>query len=196
LSESGIAAGVRRIEAATGEAAIAIGRDATRELQHVASILKVPVQDLNAGARKTIEKLKTLEKEVSELRQRLAGSEVDDILTKVREVDGIKVVGARVVAPNVEILKHLTDKIKERLPDGVVCVGSAVGGRAIIVVGVDPALAEEKGIKASLIAKKLGEMVGGKGGGKATFAQAGGKDVDKLDATLERCAEVVAGLVK
>ena len=196
LSESGIAAGVRRIEAATGEATIAIGRDATRELEHIASILKVPVHDLGDGARKTIEKVKALEKEISELRQRLAGSEVDDILTGVKDVDGIKVVGARVEAPSVEILKHLTDKIKERLPEGVVCVGSAVGDRAIIVVGVDPALAKEKGVKASLIAKKLGEMVGGKGGGKDTFAQAGGKNVDKLDAALEQCAEVVAGLVK
>jgi alanyl-tRNA synthetase len=196
LSESGIAAGVRRIEAATGEAAISIGRDATRELEHIASILKVPVHDLGDGARKTIEKVKALEKEISELRQRLAGSEVDDILAGVKDIDGIKVVGARVDAPSVEILKHLTDKIKERLPDGVVCVGSAVGDRAIIVVGVDPAIAREKGVKASLIAKKLGEMVGGKGGGKDTFAQAGGKNVDKLNATLEQCAEVVAGLVK
>jgi alanyl-tRNA synthetase len=196
LSESGIAAGVRRIEAATGEAAVAIGRDATRELEHVASILKVPVRDLEDGARKTIEKLRVLEKEVSELRQRLAGSEVDDILKNVRDVGGIKVVGARVEAPDVEVLKHLTDRIKEKLPDGVVCVGSAVGDKVFVVVGVAPTVVKEKGIKASLVAKKIGEMVGGKGGGKDTFAQAGGKDVEMLDSALERCAEVVAGLVK
>jgi alanyl-tRNA synthetase len=196
LSESGIAAGVRRIEAATGEAAIAIGRDATRELEQIASILRVPVHDLGDGARKTVERVKALEKEISELRQRLAGSEVDDILAGVKDVYGIKVVGARVEAPNVEILKHLTDKIKERLPDGVVCVGSSVGDRVFIVVGVATAVAKEKGVKASLIAKKLGETVGGKGGGKDTFAQAGGKDVSKLDAALEQCAEVVAGLAR
>jgi alanyl-tRNA synthetase len=196
LSESGIAAGVRRMEAVTGEVAIAMGREAAKELEHIASILKVPVRDLKDGARKTIDRLKALEKEISELRQRLAGSEVDDILGNVKDVGGIKVVAARVEAPNVELLKHLTDRIRERLPDGVVCIGSAVGDRVFIVVGVAPTIVKEKGLKASPIAKKLGEMVGGKGGGKDTFAQAGGKNVDMLDSTLERCAEVVASLVK
>jgi alanyl-tRNA synthetase len=196
VSESGIAAGVRRIEAVTGEATVEIGRDAARELERVSSVLKVPVRDLEDGARKAVERIKELEKEISGLRQRLAGSEVESILTGVKDVDGIKVAAARIDAPSVELLKHLADRVKESLPGGVVCVGSAAEDKVFIVVSVDPAVAREKGLKASLIAKKLGEMVGGRGGGKDTFAQAGGKDIDMLDKAIEQTAEVVASLVK
>lgn len=195
-SESGIAAGTRRIEAVTGEAAVRVGREASEALERVSSTLKVPVRDIEDGARKAVERMKVLEREVSDLRQRLAGTEVEAILKNVKDVDGIKVVGARVEAPSIELLKHLTDRIRERLSDGIVCVGSTAGDRAFIVVGVGPSVVERKGIKASAIAKKLGEMVGGRGGGKDTFAQAGGKSVDMLDAALERCTEVVASLAR
>jgi alanyl-tRNA synthetase len=98
--------------------------------------------------------------------------------------------------PGVDLLKRLADRVKERLPGGVVCVGSASGGRVYIVVSVDASVVEEKGVKASAVAKRMGELVGGRGGGKATFAQAGGKEPDKLDEAIGRFAEVVAGLAK
>jgi alanyl-tRNA synthetase len=195
VSESGIAAGVRRIEAVTGSAVIDASRGAAEELQRIASILRVPVHDVESGARKVVERTKQLEKEVSGLRERLAGSEVDEILKAVSNVDGVNVVTARVDVPDMQLLKDLADQVKERLPDGVVCVGSASGEKVFIVVSVAPVLVEEKGIKASVIAKRLGEIVGGRGGGKDTFAQAGGKDVAKLDGALRQCTEVVASLV-
>ncbi|MFC1799772.1 DHHA1 domain-containing protein, partial [Candidatus Eisenbacteria bacterium] len=95
-----------------------------------------------------------------------------------------------------EMLKRLADQLKEKLTDGVICIGSASAGRVFIVVSVSPAVVEEKGIKASAIAKKMGEMVGGRGGGKDTFAQAGGKDESSLDNALGQCAEVVASLAR
>ncbi len=195
-SESGIAAGVRRIEAVTGFTLIRAARDADRELSELSSILRVPARDLEDGARKAMEKMKVLEKEVSELREQMAGGEVDRIIKRATEVDGITVAASRVDVAGVELLKRLADRVKEKLPGGVVCVGSASGDRVYIVVSVDTSLVEEKGIKASAIAKKMGEFVGGRGGGKATFAQAGGKEPDKLDEAIGRCAEVVAGLVK
>jgi alanyl-tRNA synthetase len=106
------------------------------------------------------------------------------------------VAASRVDVAGVDLLKRLADRIKEKLPGGVVCVGSASDDRVYIVVSVDTSLVEEKGVKASAIAKKMGEFVGGRGGGKATFAQAGGKEPGKLDEAIGRCAEVVAGLVK
>jgi alanyl-tRNA synthetase len=106
------------------------------------------------------------------------------------------VAASRVDVAGVDLLKRLADRIKEKLPGGVVCVGSARDDRVYIVVSVDTSLVEEKGVKASAIAKKMGEFVGGRGGGKATFAQAGGKEPGKLDEAIGRCAEVVAGLVK
>jgi len=195
-SESGIAAGVRRIEALTGHAALEDARRASRDLERVSAALKVPVQGLEDGARKATERLRALEKEVLELRHQLASGEVGDIVGKQEEVEGIALVSAEVAGANMELLKHLTDKVRDRVPSGVICLGSGADGRAIIVVSVDQALVDGRGIKASFIAKKLGEMVGGKGGGKDTFAQAGGKAADMLGGALAACREVVGEIAR
>jgi alanyl-tRNA synthetase len=194
--ESGIAAGTRRIEAVTGHVAIDVGREASRGLERVASILKLPVRDLEEGSRRMVERLKTVERQVGELRERVAGSDAGEILKAAREVAGIRVVAARVDAPDLEVLKHLVDKLQAELPNGVVCLGSRIEDRAAIIVSVSQELASGRNIKASLIAKKLGEMVGGRGGGKDSFAQAGGKSPEMLDDALSRCAEVIAGLAR
>ncbi len=196
ISESGIASGVRRIEAMTGSTVVDAGRDSDREIERIATTLRVPVHDVEEGARKTVERLKALEREVSDLRGRLAGTEVGDILKSAVDVKGIKVIGSRVDAPDLEMLKRLADRLKEKLPDGVICIGSASPERVFIVVSVSPSVVEQRGVKASAIAKKMGEMVGGRGGGKDTFAQAGGKDESNLDNALGQCAEVVGSLAR
>jgi alanyl-tRNA synthetase len=195
VSESGIAAGVRRIEAVTGQVAIDLGRDAAKELENLSSILRVPIRDLGDGARKIMDRVRDLDGEVSGLRQNLAEIEVKELIGRVRDVNGVRVVASRVDVPDVELLKHLADRIGEEI-GGIVCVGSVAGDRAVLVVSVDPSIAKSRGVKASAIAKKLGEMVGGRGGGKDTFAQAGGKDVENLDAAIESCTGVVSGLVR
>jgi len=145
---------------------------------------------------KMVERLRSFEKELGDLRQRVAGSEVDHLLKGAADVGGIMVVAARVAAPDLEVLKHLADRLGERLGDGVVCLGAVVEGRAAIVVSVGAGLVKSRGLSASPVAKKLGELVGGRGGGKATFAQAGGKSVEMLDDALGRCQEVIADLAK
>jgi alanyl-tRNA synthetase len=193
-SESGIAAGIRRIEAITGFAALDSMRDAGRELSEISSILRVPARDLVDGARKMVDRVKSLEKDISQLQEHLAGGEVDCIIGGAVEVAGMRLAAARVEAPSVDLLKHLADRVRERLGQGIVCIGSVAGDRAYIVVSVDDHLVDERGIKASAIAKKMGEYVGGKGGGKSTFAQAGGKATGNLDEAIAKCAEVVGGL--
>jgi alanyl-tRNA synthetase len=195
VSESGIAAGVRRIEAVTGHVAIQISRDTSKELEEISSILKVPVRDAKDGARKIAERVRELEKELADLHQRLAGVEVETLVKDVKDVKGIPVVTARVEAPNVELLKQLADRVRDRLQDGVVCLASVSSERVFVVVSVSPDLAKRTGLKASAVAKKVGEMVGGRGGGKDTFAQAGGKDVGMVEAALERVPEVITGFV-
>ena len=190
-SESGIAAGVRRIEALTGHAALEDARAVSRELGRISAALKLPVKGLEEGARKVAERVRALEKELTDLKQELASSEVGDIVGKQEDVGGVKVVSTEVAGADMDLLKHLVDRVRDNLPSGVICLGSAAGGRAVIVVSVDQPLVEGRGVKASFIAKKLGEMVGGKGGGKDTFAQAGGKEADKLGAALGACREVV-----
>ena len=193
-SESGIAAGIRRIEAITGHAVLDTMRRTDRDLSDISAVLRVPARDVVEGARKLVERMKNLEKDVSRLQSDLAGGEVERIVEGAEEVVGIRVAAARVEAASIEILKELADKVKERLGEGVVCVGTVAGDRAIIVASVDDSIAEKRGIKASAIAKKMGEYVGGKGGGKSTFAQAGGKDTGNLAEAIAKCSEVVDGL--
>jgi alanyl-tRNA synthetase len=194
MSESGIAAGVRRIEAVTGSAVLEVMRHAEREISEVSLNLKVPVRDVVDGARKIVERARALEKEIAELREEVAGGEVGRIVGQAKQAAGIRVAASRVEVAGVDMLKRLADRVIEKLPGGVVCVGSTGGDRVYLVISVDPAVAKERGVSASAIAKKLGEIVGGRGGGKSTFAQAGGKDTGKLDEAIGSCAEVVARL--
>jgi alanyl-tRNA synthetase len=193
-SESGIAAGVRRIEALTGHAALEDARAASRELQNVSAALKVPARELEDAARRLSERVRALEKELSEVRQEMASGQVDDLIGRAEDVDGMAVVSAEVAGANMDLLKHLVDRVRDKLPSGVICLGSGAGGRAVVVVSVDQELVDSRGVKASFIAKKIGEMVGGKGGGKDTFAQAGGKDPGALGDALKACREVVADI--
>jgi alanyl-tRNA synthetase len=193
--ESGIAAGIRRIEAVTGFVAVEMGREASGDLERTASVLKVPARDLRDGAAKLVENLRGLEKEIAELRRRLARQEVGEILERAEDVRGVKLVAALVAAPDMEILKVMADGLQESLGDGVVCLGAKIDDRAAIVVSVGSATVS-RGIKASLVAKKLGEDVGGRGGGRDGFAQAGGKNPEALGEALERCRQIVADLVR
>ncbi len=195
VSESGIAAGVRRIEAVTGTSAIAFSREATRRIEHVSQILRVPEKDLEDGAHKMLTRLDDLERQVRALRRRLAGVEVDERKAQVRQVDSIKVVTRAVEDADVDFLKDLADRVRQKMPEIVVVVGSRIGERVVLVVGVDQKIVTSTGIKASAIAKRLGEMVGGRGGGKDTFAQAGGKDTSKLEEALDKVVKVIHDLI-
>jgi len=195
VSESGIAAGVRRIEAVTGTSAVAFSRAATERIERLSQVLKVPERDLEDGAQKLLARMAELEKQVRSLRQRLAGIEVEEMLKSARQIDGIKVVTRAVGDADVEFLKDLADRVRQKMPQSVVVVGSSQGDRVVLVVGVDKQVVMETGLKASAIAKRLGEMVGGRGGGKDTFAQAGGKLASKLQDTLEKTLEVVRDLI-
>jgi alanyl-tRNA synthetase len=196
VSESGIAAGIRRIEAITGLAFVRHVRELSGEIAEVSSLLKVPAKDLGSGARKVMDRTRDLERELSQLRQRLAGSRADDIISGVKEVAGVKVAAARMETGGMDVLKQTADRLRERLPGGVICLGSADGEKVFIVVSVDPAVVSEHGLKASAIAKRLGEVVGGRGGGKDTFAQAGGRDPSALDRAIESSMEVISELVR
>ena len=190
-SESGIAAGVRRIEALTGHAALDDARASSREIERVSAALRTPVKGLEEAARKTVERVRALEKELTELRQEIASTEVEEIVRGRQDAGGVSLVCAEVEGADMELLKHLVDRVRDAIGSGVICLGSAAGGRAVVAVSVDAALVEKRGIKASVIAKKLGEMVGGKGGGRDTFAQAGGKEAGRLSDALSACREVV-----
>lgn len=195
VSETGIAAGVRRIEAVTGMAALEYSRQSTATLKNLSSILKIAPRQLEAGAQKIIERLEGLEKEVKSLKRRIVEFEIKDAIKAVADVKGVKVATWKIDGADLDLLKDFVDSLASALKDSVVVVGSEINGSAVVITRVDPNVVSQKGLKASAIAKRIGEMVGGKGGGKDTFAQAGGKNPENLGQALASCIAIVGDLI-
>jgi len=180
-SESGVASGIRRIEAVTGEGAMKWIDANQRSLDHVASILKMPRDEAAAKVEQILRRNKELEKELAATRQRLltGGSDVADGVT---EVEGIKVLASRMDGADAKTLRDAVDKFKDKLQSAVVVLGSVEDGKVRLAAGVTKNNTDR--IKAGDVIRPVAAQVGGKGGGRPDFAQAGGTNVDALDAAL------------
>jgi len=188
LSEAGVAAGVRRLEALTGEAARRHLREESVALDEMASVLKAPIAELPARVATLVEERRKLERELSEARKKLAmggGGEASD---PIREVAGAKLLARAVTGVEMKDLKSLADEAKARVGSGVVAiVGIAEDGKAGVVVGVTPDLIER--FDAVALVRAASERLGGKGGGgRRDMAQAGGPDGAQAEAALEAVA--------
>jgi alanyl-tRNA synthetase len=195
-AESGVAAGVRRIEAATGQGAL----DAIRRREQILETIGGHLGARDDAAVERLERLlareKELEKKLRVLEQKLvAGDGVAGAADaeKVREAAGIKVVTRRVEGVDPRALREMADRLRQKYGSAVVAIGSVVDDKVAILVAVTPDLIAR--IKAGDIVKQIAPIVGGTGGGRPDFAQAGGRDASRLDEALERVAALVARLV-
>jgi alanyl-tRNA synthetase len=191
LSEAGVAAGVRRLEALTGEAARRHLREESVALDEMAGVLKAPIAELPARVATLVEERRKLERELSEARKKLAmggGGEAGD---PIREVAGAKLLARAVTGVEMKDLKSLADEAKGRVGSGVVAiVGVAEDGKAGVVVGVTPDLTER--FDAVALVRAASERLGGKGGGgRRDMAQAGGPDGSQAQAALDAVAEAM-----
>jgi alanyl-tRNA synthetase len=196
LSEGGVAAGVRRIEAATGLNALAYVRDLEGTVKAAARTLRAAVGEVPDKLERLVERDRQLEKDVAELKRKLASGgsgEGPDRLKDARPLkDGL---GGRALAVRVDDVdaatqRQLADQLRDKLGDAVVLVSSAVGGKAQLVVTVSKSLLGA--FKAGDLVKQVAEVVGGTGGGRPDMAQAGGSDVTKLDDAAARFYALVA----
>ncbi len=180
-SESGVASGVRRIEAVTGEGAMHWIDANQRSLDHVASMLRSPRDQAAAKVEQLLRRNKELEKELAATRQQLltGGSDAADDVT---EIDGIKVLASRMDGADAKTLRDAIDRFKDKLQSAVVVLGSVEDGKVRLAAGVTKNNIER--IRAGDVIKAVAEQVGGKGGGRPDFAQAGGTDPNALDAAL------------
>jgi alanyl-tRNA synthetase len=190
--ESGIAAGVRRIEATTGRGALKSVRGDEKLLEELEA-------RLGAGGPAAVERLQKLLAREKELGKRLRATEQRLLAgagapglsaERVRECDGIKVVTRKVEGVEAKALGEIADQLKRKHGSAVIAVGSDLGDRVALVVAVTPDLSAK--IRANELIKGIAPLVGGSGGGRADFAQAGGHDRDKLDEALERVAALIA----
>ncbi len=187
--ESGVAAGVRRVEALTGDGALDWVQRREQVLREIGEILKGPEEAAVEKLQKLVAKQKEIERKLQELQSKLAGSQSADLLSQARRVNGIAVLAARVDNVDDRALREMADKLRERLGSGVVVLGTARGDKALLLAAVTKDLAGK--YPAGGIIKQIAPIVGGGGGGKPELAQAGGPDASRIDEALAKVYEVV-----
>ena len=180
--EGAVAAGVRRIEAVTGEHALAhVGREEAA-LRESAGLLKIPPLELPRRLAALLEDQRRLEKQLAQLESKLARTQAQDLVTSARDVAGVPVLAARLDGLDADGLRSVMDTLRDRLPSGVILLGSAVDGKVSLVAAVSKDLM--KRFPAGRLVQDVAKMVGGGGGGRPDLAQAGGKDASKLDEAI------------
>ncbi len=184
LSESAVAAGVRRIEAVTGHEAVKYVKRIDHELKKVANTFKTGPMEVADRVDKMLKHQKELEREIEALKGKLAARESADIIKKARSVDGIQVLATTVEASDVKTLRDFGDKIRDKIKSGVILIGSKVGDKAMLLCMVTKDLTAK--YDAGRIVKEIAPTVGGSGGGRPDMAQAGGSQPENLDKALAR----------
>ena len=182
VSETGVAAGVRRIEAKTGFHAYEVVKEMERTIKNVADSLKTDVNKVEEKAEKNAEDLRAALKEIEELKSKIAGFEAGNLFEQAEEINGAKVLVKGFENKESDSLREIVDKAKDKLGSCIVVLG-ANNGKAIFTVGVTKDLTSK--IKAGEIVKELAVIAGGNGGGRPDFAQAGGKEGSKVMEALE-----------
>jgi alanyl-tRNA synthetase len=188
--ETGVASGVRRIEAVTGEGAMAWLQAEEDALDALGGLLKAGRSELTGKVQNLVERNRQLEKEVAALRGQLASGQGVDPVSEAVDVQGVKVLARRIDGADAKALRDAVDQLKNKLGSSVVVLGAAEGGKVRLAAGVSKD--QLKVLNAGKIIGAVAEAVGGKGGGRPDFAQAGGSDPSKLDAALASVSSLVA----
>ena len=181
-SESGISSGVRRIEAVTGYGALALIKQEGQALKEIGEIIKSSQSDLVNKVHQLSDSNRSLEKEVQQLKAKLAHAAGDDLSARAIDLRGAKLLVANVEGFNQKTLRDTVDRLKNKLKSSVIVLGSVADGKVNLVAGVSKDLTEK--IKAGELVNMVAQQVGGKGGGRADMAMAGGSDVSSLEGAL------------
>ena len=194
LSESSVAAGVRRIEAVCGEPCVELIQNRDRQLGRIAQLVNAGLDEVEARVQTLMDENRSLQREVNKWKQAAATGSAVDYMARVRDVRGVKVLATEVEGLDASSLRMMTDSLRDKLGSGVVVLGSRADDKVLLCVGVTKDLTGA--IKAGDVIRNLAPIVGGGGGGKPDLAQAGGKLPDKLPEAIERAAEIVGALLK
>ena len=195
ISEAGIAAGVRRIEALTGEALLAHYRRLEEMLHEAASLAKATPDGLAAKIAAMQEEIKHLHWENEKLKDKLANESMGDVMDQVQDVKGVKLLAVRLGDVDMNGLRNLGDQLKEKLGEGVIVLASASGGKVSLLTMVTDG-AMKAGAHAGNLIKGIASRVGGGGGGRPNMAQAGGKNPDGIEEALKKAAQILEGQIQ
>lgn len=195
LSESGISAGVRRIEAITAGTVFEYYKNLENELHNAAKVAKCEPSGLEKKIESLLEEMKTLRSENEKLKAKLANASLGDVLNNVKEVNGVKVLAAKVPDMDMNGIRNLGDSLKEKIGEGVLLLASVFEGKVnLLSMATDEAM--KKGAHAGNLIKAVAAVVGGGGGGRPNMAQAGGKNPEAVDAAIEKAMEVLKEQIK
>ncbi len=190
ISEAGIAAGVRRIEALTSEGLMKHYEEAEQQLHEAAKTAKTTPAALNGRIQSLLDELKALHAENEKLKSKLAKDSLGDVMSQVKEVNGFKVLAARVEGVDMNGMRNLGDQLKDKLGEGVVVLACEQEGKVNLMAAVTEA-AQKKGAHAGNLIKAIAGLVGGGGGGRPNMAQAGGKNPAGIEDALKKAVETV-----
>lgn len=193
LSEGGIAAGVRRIEAVTGAGALAQVHQQQQTIERLAGLVKSDPNQLETRLQKLIEQQKELEKEIEQLHAQANADKSGELISQVQEVEGVKLLAVKVDGVDGKGLREFSDNLRDKIGSGVMVLAAESGGKVALLVGVTKDLTGK--VKAGDLIKPLATIVGGRGGGKPELAQAGGSDVAKIEALLQAAPEQLKELL-
>ena len=193
VGESSIASGIRRIEALTGFGTYVRLEEDEMLLDEISHTLRAPRTDLTRAITRLLDQHRQLESELDVLKRKAAKSQVSNLAEAQREVKGISVISQKVDGVDASMLRELAEHTGSKIGSGVVVLGLASNGKASLVAVVSPDL--QNRLHAGKIIKRVAELVGGSGGGRPDFAQAGGKNPEKLDGALQAVYNIVAEFV-
>ncbi|GAA4403242.1 alanine--tRNA ligase [Quisquiliibacterium transsilvanicum] len=182
VAEGGVAAGIRRVEAVTGENALAFVQRLSASLAEAAAAVKAPASELTQRIEQVLDNVKSLEKELARLKSKLASSQGDDLAAQAVDVAGIKVLAASLEGADVKTLRETMDKLKDKLKTAAIVLAAVDGAKVSLIAGVTADATAR--VKAGELVNFVAQQVGGKGGGRPDMAQAGGTDPSKLPQAL------------
>lgn len=195
VSENGVAAGVRRIEALTGEGALLHYQAQEDEVRTLAQMVKTSPDKLVARVEQLLAEQKELSKELEKLKAKMAGGAADEMLSKKVDINGVAVLAAEVKDMDANAMRTLGDQLKNKLGSGVIVLAGAAGGKvSLMAMATDDVV--KQGAHAGNIIKAAAAVCGGGGGGRPNMAQAGGKDASKIADALEKAKEIIAEQMK
>ncbi|NDF03511.1 MAG: alanine--tRNA ligase [Betaproteobacteria bacterium] len=191
VSESGVAAGIRRIEAVTGPRVLSMLQDLEGRVHEAAALMKAPVQELTPRLTQLLDQMRGLEKELARLKSKLAASAGDDLLSQVQEIRGVRLLAARVQDVDVSALRDMVDQLKSKLSSAAIVLAAVEGDKVSLIAGVTQDLTSR--LKAGDLVGHLAAQVGGKGGGRPDMAQGGGTNPSALVGALASLPAFVEG---
>ena len=188
-SESSVAAGVRRIEAVTGEGALELMAETETTVKKIAGLLKVAPRETPERIEKLLKENKELGREINKLKSKGKEGSIDTILEAVQSIDSIKVISKKVDLEDAKDMRVMADRLRVKIGSGVIVLGSDTGGKVKLLSAVTKDLTDR--FNAGNIIKEIAPIVGGTGGGRPDMAQAGGKDPKKLEEALKKAVSII-----